>query len=284
MAETPRLLIDEPPLQVLPSLATAIGLNEAIFLQQLHYQLRLRQHLIDDVPWVYNTLDEWHSLFPFWAVSTIQRIIKRLEQLDLLVSANHNTNRQVQTRWYTINYTTLSTISVTISDGQNEISDGHFDHLGRSECPPEPGKMTDSFLPKTCFKEKTPPLPPSRGTEVEPSTDDFVLTPERLARLYNTHRPPGLPAVQTLSPARRKKARQALEICPDTLFWQKVMEEIRASPFLRGERPTEGHQSFRATFDWLLAKGKDSVENYVKVADGSYRDQTPAAGQRRLHV
>ena len=34
-----KLLIDEPPLQVLPSLALKIGLNEAIILQQVHYWL-----------------------------------------------------------------------------------------------------------------------------------------------------------------------------------------------------------------------------------------------------
>ena len=33
------LLISEPPLQVLPSLAVKIGLNEAIVLQQIHYWL-----------------------------------------------------------------------------------------------------------------------------------------------------------------------------------------------------------------------------------------------------
>jgi len=33
------LLIAVPPLIVLPTLATLVGLNEAIFLQQLHYWL-----------------------------------------------------------------------------------------------------------------------------------------------------------------------------------------------------------------------------------------------------
>jgi hypothetical protein len=41
---TSRLLIHEPALQVLPSLAVAIGLNEAIFLQQLHYWLVSSKH------------------------------------------------------------------------------------------------------------------------------------------------------------------------------------------------------------------------------------------------
>lgn len=34
-----QLLINEPPLQVLPTLAKTIGLNEAIVLQQVHYWL-----------------------------------------------------------------------------------------------------------------------------------------------------------------------------------------------------------------------------------------------------
>ena len=34
-----KLLINEQPLQVLPSLAEAIGLNQAIALQQVHYWL-----------------------------------------------------------------------------------------------------------------------------------------------------------------------------------------------------------------------------------------------------
>lgn len=34
-----KLLIDDQPLQVLPSLAEAIGLNESLVLQQIHWLL-----------------------------------------------------------------------------------------------------------------------------------------------------------------------------------------------------------------------------------------------------
>ena len=34
-----KMIIDDRPLMVLPKLATAIGLNEAIVLQQIHYWL-----------------------------------------------------------------------------------------------------------------------------------------------------------------------------------------------------------------------------------------------------
>ena len=54
-----KLLISEQPLQVLPGLAAKIGLNEAIFLQQLHYWLVKSKHEHDELRWVYNTYEEW---------------------------------------------------------------------------------------------------------------------------------------------------------------------------------------------------------------------------------
>ena len=64
-SQSSRLLITEPPLLVLPSLAIAIGLNEAIFLQQLHYWLQQAGKERDGRRWIYNTYDEWHAPAPF---------------------------------------------------------------------------------------------------------------------------------------------------------------------------------------------------------------------------
>ncbi|MCP6757123.1 replication protein RepO, partial [Klebsiella pneumoniae] len=59
------LLINEPPLQVLPSLAKAIGLNEALILQQIHYWLNPKhnQNLFKGRYWVYNTYEQWQAQF-----------------------------------------------------------------------------------------------------------------------------------------------------------------------------------------------------------------------------
>jgi len=54
-----KLLINENPLQVLPGLAKMIGLNEAIFLQQLHYWLDKSAHNLDERRWIYNTAAGW---------------------------------------------------------------------------------------------------------------------------------------------------------------------------------------------------------------------------------
>lgn len=105
------LLLDEHPLQVMPTLATLIGLNEAIILQQIHYWLKHkeknRQDYIDGHYWVYNTYGQWQEQFPFWSVMTIRRTMTRLENKGLLIAGNYNKAGFDKTKWYTIDYDTL---------------------------------------------------------------------------------------------------------------------------------------------------------------------------------
>ena len=95
-----KLLIPEPPLQILPQLACIIGLNEAIIVQQLHYwSLKAKDG------WVYNTYEQWHEQFPFWSVITIKRTFLKLEQDGIVVSRqSKSTNRK---KYYRIDYEKL---------------------------------------------------------------------------------------------------------------------------------------------------------------------------------
>lgn len=106
-----KLLINEQPLQVLPSLANIIGLNEAIILQQLHFFLRISRNKIDGRSWVYNTINDWQAEFSFWSAKTVQRTIDNLEKSGLVVSTDKfNKMKMDKTKWYTIDYKKLSEI------------------------------------------------------------------------------------------------------------------------------------------------------------------------------
>nr|WP_311461879.1 hypothetical protein [uncultured Aggregatibacter sp.] len=108
-----KLLINENPLQVLPSLAKAIGLNEAIFLQQLHYFLRISKNRADGRSWVYNTIKDWQAEFSFWSLKTVQRTIESLEEMGLVLSTDKfNKIKMDKTKWYSIDYEKLSEIQV----------------------------------------------------------------------------------------------------------------------------------------------------------------------------
>lgn len=108
------LLIPEPPLQVLPSLAVKIGLNEAMFLQQVHYWLARSESEINGHRWIYNTVKQWREQFPFWSEDTISRIVKNLRDTGLLVVEHLSNDRRDKTNYYRIDYQLLSRISDSI--------------------------------------------------------------------------------------------------------------------------------------------------------------------------
>ncbi len=110
------LLLDEPPLLVMPSLATLIGLNESIVLQQVHYWLKVKekagQDCINGHYWVYNTYEQWQEQFPFFSLRTLRRIFTSLEKKGLLIAGNFNKAGFDKTKWYTINYQELKQIAL----------------------------------------------------------------------------------------------------------------------------------------------------------------------------
>ncbi len=113
------LLIEEPPLQVLPGLAVAIGLNEAILLQQIHYWIKKSSHRYDDRTWIYNSATKWQKQFPFWSESTIRRTVNSLKKQELIVTSDkYNKLPMDKTLWYSINYDVLN--RVTRPSSQND--------------------------------------------------------------------------------------------------------------------------------------------------------------------
>ncbi|RLY87915.1 DnaD domain protein [Staphylococcus hominis] len=112
------LLIDDYPILVLPKLATEIGLNEAIVLQQMHYWINKSNHIHDNKRWIYNSYKEWEQHFPFWSNATIRRTISSLEKQELVLVGNYNKAGFDKTKWYSINYSTLEGMSKRVA--QNE--------------------------------------------------------------------------------------------------------------------------------------------------------------------
>lgn len=107
------LLIQEPPLQVLPTLAKIIGLNESIALQQLHYWLENKFAGVerDGLKWIYNTYETWQEdNFPFWSIRTIQRVFLSLEKMGLVISAQFDKENYDRRKYYRIDYTVLGTL------------------------------------------------------------------------------------------------------------------------------------------------------------------------------
>ena len=100
-----QLLISDKSLILLPKLAVKIGLNEAVFLQQLHFWLVRSKNSIDGKMWVYKTFEEWQKEMPFLSVRTLKRVVSNLKKKKLIT-----TTQNVHTQWYSSNDETLNTI------------------------------------------------------------------------------------------------------------------------------------------------------------------------------
>lgn len=131
-----KLLIDEYPLLVLPSLAVKIGLNEAIVLQQVHYWVKQSGKPRDGRMWIYNTFEDWRRQFPFFSMSTLKRTIKSLETSGFLLTGSYNKQKTDRTKWYTIDLDMLNSPlcqNNTMGDSALVQSDtmrlGHFETM-----------------------------------------------------------------------------------------------------------------------------------------------------------
>lgn len=141
-----KLLINEHPLQVLPTLAVKVGLNEAIFLQQLHYWLNNpkmgKEH--EGRKYILNSFEDWQETnFPFWSIATIKRLVTKLKKQGLVLSTGRLNKMQIdRTQWYTIDYDALEAIQakpeedkdMAIRKCQNDtLAKSHNDTLAKCQ-------------------------------------------------------------------------------------------------------------------------------------------------------
>jgi hypothetical protein len=85
-------------------------------------------------------------------------------------------------------------------------------------------------------------------------------TPEHLLNLWNNLADNALARVEALTEKRRTKCLARLREHPDKEFWDRVIQKLNVSDFLRGST------GWRASFDWLITNDN----NVVKIVEGSY--------------
>lgn len=73
-----------PVIIVYKDLAVKVGLLEAIFLQQVHYNVQITQTTAEGYKWYQCSTDKWLLQLPFISKSTIERLIKSLHARNLI--------------------------------------------------------------------------------------------------------------------------------------------------------------------------------------------------------
>lgn len=178
------LLINEPPIAFLPSLAVRVGVDEAIFLQQLHYWLERSSNVEDGERWVYNTYGGWAEEFPFWSEATVRRIIDKLKKLDLLITSSaFNKFPGDRTTWYRINYERLSGLS-HLTESADHLLKMSRPSAQNGQIPSAQNGQTNTreLLESTSKESASPPTDQAEGEKELPGYADpgvFLGAPEK---------------------------------------------------------------------------------------------------------
>lgn len=154
-------------------LAVKYGADVAIFLHNLVYWVEKnaanQKNFHDGRYWTYNTMDAFARLYPLWSRDQIKRIIKKCEDLELVVSGDYNEQRRDRTKWYSPSDEILELYGlneITYSKWRNrQMPQNGDEHL--AESPAAFGEIATA-LPSIYQEDTITPLPPTGGGAGEP--------------------------------------------------------------------------------------------------------------------
>jgi hypothetical protein len=162
-----RVLLDEYPLILFPTLASALGVNEALILQQFNYWIQAQENDWDGHYWTYNSYTEWQKQFSFMSKETIGRAIRKLEKTGLLISAvGPNKKKFDRTKWYRIDYIKFEEmfpekprkVSKVNRDGapvNRDSAEMNQDHVNLTHSPASPSFKNEPTIPEKNTTENT---------------------------------------------------------------------------------------------------------------------------------
>ena len=156
--QSSKLLINEPPLQVLPTIAKHLDINKAIILQQVQYWISTSGHEIDGLKWIYNSYSEWAKQFPWLTARAVRWHIKGLEQDGYLIAGEYNKDTRDNTKWYRLNYDKI--------DSLPKPSSG----VATNDTPPDNKRHLQVSINDKPLPENTTEITPKNTTEKPSST------------------------------------------------------------------------------------------------------------------
>ena len=263
-----------------PDLARVVGRTEAIFLQQLHYWLtsdKSHGFFYENKRWVYNTYQDWQEQIKIVSISTIRRVVKKLEEKDIILCSKLAKKKSDQTKSYTINYEALFALIPSLKENKR---------LPKMNSPTVQNeqfynKETETTSEITILSEEKAVVEDTSLQQVHVVQEDVLL----ISQNSNTNTPPELsdsPTSSTATSSPNTLASDLLEIWNQTVGqrqgeegnliqltkkraqylvaafkfrfesnlskWKQFCQQVTSSDFLMGKVKS----TFRASLDWVL--------------------------------
>lgn len=87
-------------------IAEELGIDKAVMLQNIAFWIKTneanQENYFEGRYWMYNSAKAFAELFPYWSPNKIQKLLKAMEDDELLISGNFNEDRSNRTKWYAV--------------------------------------------------------------------------------------------------------------------------------------------------------------------------------------
>ncbi len=292
-----KLLLDDYPLIVLPALAVAIGVSEAMLLQQINFLLySLEGKEIGGRKWIHMTDAEWVDQFPFWSQNTLRRLLDKLEKAGLILSGVFNNLPLDRTQWYTIDYDAVDKLEGKRKERKkrNDLPNfGNSMKTKRRSSKLRKIAERDSDLPKlgraipetpkeseiTTTSRQASPVESdsdSRGEVIEKEIDELPANPllQKAEESEATERPSTFTSPESSSEMNAAAAAPPPKPTPGAMLesWLRplsaiVPDDFAYAPYMRqmkrlltnGVLPPDMEQAGELFWAWYVAAGKPGI-------------------------
>ncbi|MFK4784365.1 hypothetical protein [Fusobacterium sp. MFO224] len=134
-------------------LAEEYGIEEAILIENIAFWIKKNmtnnKNYIDGNYWVYNSYKSFNELFPYINPKKIQRVLMKLEKLNVIRSGSFNKLSYDRTKWYTIISTKVKKLYSLIASNdfisKDNMSNGCSQNVQctGTNCPMDTPKMSN---------------------------------------------------------------------------------------------------------------------------------------------
>ncbi|WP_246011990.1 conserved phage C-terminal domain-containing protein, partial [Lactobacillus xujianguonis] len=259
------LLINESPLQVLPSLAVALGnINEAIILQQIQYWLKNpKSGRLDDQghKYIRDTVSEWNAQFPWLTERAIKTRLKSLKDKGIILTANLNKSKYDRTNWYSIDYDALNKLMQMHSE-ETSPSEGKKVHDQKGRNFPIKSEETSQPIPKTSTKTSSETSTNKNSASKDAPRIPYKEVIDYLNQKTGAHYKPSSKANQRLIKARFKEGYKLDDF--KTVIDNKAFD-WQGTPYWKYMRPS-------------TLFGASKFDGYLNANNLNQTRNTPASG------
>lgn len=233
--------------------AQKYGIEEAIIVQNFYFWLRKNianeKHLHNGRYWTYNSNNAFTQLFPYINKTKIFRVLKHLEECDIILKDNFNTSVWDKTLWYSFSDHGLCELHAFGYDVTDFGKMNHRDNQSETTIPYN--KHTDNNEEKEIDK--------SISKKNEFKLCDYIEVHNKWEETN-----PNLPSIRCFNEKRKKALRTLLKnnnATIDDLY--KVFEIIAVCDFCQGNND----RKWTATLDWVL---NDTKSCFNRLLEGAY--------------